>query len=55
MHTGMDEPRSEDLYNAEDDFRESILEAFRVIRIRMAAGGPGWKPHLTRPLELEYK
>jgi hypothetical protein len=31
-------------YDGEDDFRQSILVAFAVIRERMAHGGPGWDP-----------
>lgn len=33
-----------DDYNATDDFARSIDEAYRVIRERMANGGPGWNP-----------
>lgn len=29
-------------YDAQDDMTKSIAEGFRVIRERMAAGGPGW-------------
>jgi len=36
--------RAREAYNAEDDFSRSIDEAYRVIRERMAAGGPGWTP-----------
>ena len=39
-----------DKYDAEDDFRKSILEAFRVIRKRMASGGSKWEPHKYHPL-----
>jgi hypothetical protein len=31
-------------YDPTDDFAKSIDEAYRVIRVRMAAGGPGWTP-----------
>ena len=42
-----------DDYDAEDDFRQSIAEAFRVIRERVARGGPGWEPHRHYPLEAD--
>ena len=31
-----------DGYSGDDDFAKSIDEAYRVIRERMAKGGPGW-------------
>jgi hypothetical protein len=39
-----------DDYDAADNLAGSIQEAFRVIRERMAAGGPGWNPHTRWPL-----
>ena len=37
-------------YNAADDFARSIDEAYREIRARQAAGGPGWEP--PEPLDM---
>jgi hypothetical protein len=34
--------RLEHVYNADDDIRRGVLEGFRAIRERKAAGGPGW-------------
>jgi hypothetical protein len=31
-----------DTYDAADDIHQSVLEGFRAIRERKAAGGPGW-------------
>ena len=31
-------------YDAQDDFAKSLDEGYRVIRERVAAGGPGWIP-----------
>ena len=31
-------------YDAYDDFAKSLEEGYRVIRERVAAGGPGWIP-----------
>jgi hypothetical protein len=31
-------------YDAADDFAKSLEEGYRVIRERVAAGGPGWTP-----------
>ena len=36
-----DKPNDDD-YNAQKDFANSLNECYRVIRERMAAGGPGW-------------
>lgn len=36
--------RARDHYNGEDDFAQSIDEAYAEIRARMGAGGPGWTP-----------
>jgi hypothetical protein len=33
-------------YDGMDDFAKSLLEGYRVIRERMAAGGEGWTPKL---------
>ena len=37
-------------YDAAEDTRQSVLEAFRAIRERVAGGGPGWIPHQVHPL-----
>jgi len=34
-------------YDGQDDMAKSIAEGFRVIRERMANGGPGWSPKST--------
>lgn len=34
-------------YDGQDDMAKSIAEGFRVIRERMANGGPGWTPKST--------
>jgi hypothetical protein len=31
-------------YDAQDDMSKSLAEGYRVIRERVAAGGPGWEP-----------
>lgn len=31
-------------YDPTDDFAKSLEEAYRMIRERMANGGPGWTP-----------
>jgi len=31
-------------YDPHDDFEKSLLEAYRAIRARMAAGGKPWNP-----------
>jgi N6-adenosine-specific RNA methylase IME4 len=33
-----------DSYDSDDDVTRSLEEAYRVIRERVAAGGPGWEP-----------
>jgi hypothetical protein len=38
-----------DNYDATDDFGRSIAEAYRVIRERMANGGPGWTQKEYKP------
>jgi len=37
-------------YDPLDDAHKSVAEAFRIIRKRVAAGGPGWTPHKYHPL-----
>jgi hypothetical protein len=43
------EPAEADDYDAERDFAESINEAYRVIRARIANGGPPWIPRTDKP------
>lgn len=38
------QPESDDHYDGAADLRESVLEAFRLVRERVARGGPGWVP-----------
>lgn len=38
---------SDDGYDRDDDFARSLDECYRVIRERMARGGPGWEPKMT--------
>lgn len=38
-------------FSAMDDVWKSVNEAFRVIRERVAAGGPPWQPHVTTKKE----
>lgn len=42
-----------DDYDPIDDCYKSVLEAFRILRERMVAGGPGWTPHKIHPLHKE--
>lgn len=44
---GNETDKFRDRYDGQQDFRESIAEGFRVIRERMANGGPGWSPKST--------
>lgn len=37
-------------YDANEDFKNSILEAFATIKERINNGGPGWNPHQQFPL-----
>lgn len=39
-------------YDAERDFAISLQEAYRVIRERMAAGGPPWRPKQERAADI---
>lgn len=41
---GFDRLDSKMTFDSEKDFSESVQEAFRAIRERMANGGPGWAP-----------
>jgi len=34
----------DDDYDSADDFARSVDEAYRVVRERVAAGGPSWTP-----------
>ena len=45
VDTGLSVDTSE--YDGTRDFYESIAEGFRVIRERIANGGPGWTPKST--------
>jgi hypothetical protein len=38
-----------DEYDAERDLAESINEAYRAIRERIANGGPRWVPRTNKP------
>jgi N6-adenosine-specific RNA methylase IME4 len=44
-----DEAPPQKPYDAADDFSESINEAYRAVRERVAAGGPSWTPRDPQP------
>ena len=46
--------RGDDDYQPREDFARSIDECYRVIRERMARGGPGWEPRMTPDDAEEY-
>lgn len=46
-------PLTGDDYDPVDDLWKSVAYAFQMIRERMAAGGPGWIPHMRYPLLRE--
>ncbi len=50
--------KAEDTYDATDDAWKSVEEAYRVIKERIANGGPGWEPkaltQTTEPVQLVF-
>jgi len=40
-------------YDAEDDFSRSIDECYRVIRERVARGGPTWEPQIPKSVKVD--
>ena len=43
---------ADDRYDGDDDFAKSIEEAYRVIRERVAKGGPSWTQKEYKPMRL---
>lgn len=45
----------DDQYSGTDDFAKSIDEAYRLIRERMAKGGPSWTQKEYQPMRLRLE